>query len=142
MQIMAAMRRMMRRHQGLPASGSKLPMWRLIAGEIGWAGRQLLQRPSVLVALVVGFAATLSVLGAAAPGPVLTIPWRVLTAITAGWLVASAVRGIQVARAHGDEPANRAGEQRPVLGAAVISGGLAVAVLTIWLAVWLVAWVT
>lgn len=136
--LMAAMRRVMRRHQDVPPPGrGRIPMWRLLGGELLWAVRQLTARPAVLAGLLAGFAATLAVLGAAAPGPILEPPWRVVVALGAGWLVAGATG--QVQELLGDEPRSApAGDRRrPVLGAGIVSGGLTAVVLVVWLVVWL-----
>jgi hypothetical protein len=142
--VWVAWRRAMRRHQHVPEHGWQAPMWRLIGGELVWAARRLVARPWVLVGLLVGFAAALGVLGAAAPGPSLDAPWRVLVAIAAGLLVAAGIRGLRVSpeSAGGDGAERSVERQLPLVGAWEISGGLTVAILIVWLGMWLVEHIT
>lgn len=132
--FLAGARRAMRRHQGRPLDGPTISMWRLLVGEVAWGMTQLARQPTLAVALVVGLVATLLVLDEVAPGPVVSASWRVPVAVLAGWMLAAGLhqlRGRQRARAAGD-----AGEVRPLLGAAVVSGALVAAVLVGWAAVW------
>lgn len=134
----------MRRHQDLPKQGRRLPLWRLVGGELVWAGRQLTTQPWALVGLFGGFAATFSVLSTAAPGPILDPPWRMLTAIVVGILIASGVHGLRLrADAAGQNATRRrAADTRPLIGAMVISGALAVVLLISWIIVWLIEHIT
>lgn len=130
----------MRRHQDLPAHGRRLPLWRLVGGELVWAGRQLATERWALVGLFGGFAATFSVLSTAAPGPIVDPPWRMLTASVVGLLIAAGVRGLRLrANSAGHKATRRrAADTRPLIGATVISGALAVVLLISWMIVWLV----
>lgn len=108
-------------------------MWRLLGGEVVWGLRQLVQAPWVLLGLLVGGAATFAVLDAAAPGPVLEPPWRVLVAIVAGLLIATGIRRLRgLGRSNGESPR----DVRPVLGAAVVSAAATALVLLAWLVAW------
>lgn len=129
----------MRRHQDLPPRAGRIPMWRLLGGELLWALRQLVSAPWVLAGLVVGFAATVAVLHSAAPGPVLEPPWRLLVGVGAGVLLASAARGIQRST-ESDPPAGRRQEQQggPVTAATIVAGITTCIVLLIWLLAWAV----
>lgn len=137
-----ALRQAMRRHQHLPQRGPRRPVWQLIGGELIWAARQLVTRPLVLAGLLGGFAAALGVLGAAAPGPILDLPWRVLAAIGAGLAVAACVRGLERVQGARDRHQPRPDEdEQALLGAAVISGGVTATTLIVWLVVWLIDWI-
>jgi hypothetical protein len=141
--VWVAWRRAMRRHRHLPEHDWRLPIWRLIGGELVWAARQLAAQPWMLAGSFAGFAATLGVLSAAAPGPILAPPWRVLVAIAAGLLVAAGVRGLWRSLDAGNSArgARPTEDERPLVGAAVITGGLTVTTLMLWLAVWFFRWV-
>lgn len=119
-------------------------MWRLVGGELLWALRQLVAAPWVLAGLLVGFAATLAVLDAAAPGPVLEAPWRILVAIGAGLLLASSARGIQWSTGrtvpHDREPLGPV--RRPLTAATEVAGSITLLVLVAWLVTWGVTVVT
>lgn len=134
--FMVGIRRAMRRHQGLPPPPTRLPLWRLLLGELAWAFRQLLAAPWVLGALVLGSAASMAVLGAAAPGPVLDPPWRILVALGVGLLLAVGVRRVRYAAGTGGSAGE--GERHPGTAAVVLSGSVAAVVLAVWLLVWLV----
>lgn len=127
----------MRHHQDLPPRGSRIPLWRLISGELLWALRQLARAPWVLAGLVLGFTATVAVLHSAAPGPVLDPPWRVLVAIAAGMLLAGAAHGIQHStRAEPPSGRHTEGQRRPLTAAIIVAGTITFIVLMIWLVVW------
>lgn len=132
----------MRRHQNVPdfSRGHQLPLWRLVAGELGWAGRQLVAGPWVLAGLLGGFAATLGVLSATAPGPIVVMPWRLLTAIAVGLLVAAGVRGLRrsVGAARRNGGRRRVDDARPLTGAVELAAALTVAILAVWLIVWVI----
>src|SRR6056297_2906310 len=85
---MASARRRMRQHQDIPPRRPHLPLWRLLLGEAAWALRQVVREPRILAALLVGAAATLAVLGAAAPGPVLPWTGRIVVALLVGLALA------------------------------------------------------
>ena len=133
-----ALRRAMRRHQGLPARSSGLPMWRLLGGELLWAIRQVIAAPWVLAGLVVGSVGTLLVLDSGAPGPVAELPMRVLLAVVVGWLLAAGGRAISdrdaSSRATGDDRS----EVRPLAAATILAAAIAAVALLMWLLVWLV----
>lgn len=133
--FMVGIRRALRRHQGLPPPPTRLPLWRLLLGELAWASRQLLAAPWVLGGLVLGSAASVAVLGAAAPGPVLDPPWRILVALGVGLLLAVGARTVRYGGTGG--PVGE-GERRPGTAAVVLSGSVAAVVLAAWLLVWLV----
>lgn len=131
----------MRRHQNLPdyRRGHQLPLWKLLAGELAWAGRQLAAGPWVLAGLLGGFLATFGVLSATAPGPIFPMPWRLLTAIAAGLVVAAGVRALRrsvgAARRSGDRRRTKA---RPLIGATELAAALTVVILVVWLIVWVI----
>lgn len=127
----------MRRHQGVPADRDRVPLSRLVAGELGWAIRQVAHSPTVAVGLVGGTAATLAVLGQAAPGPVLDAPWRLIVAVAAGLSVAAALRRLRSARAPTGRR-DRVGSDAPLVGAVVLAGAVTALVLVVWLAAWAV----
>ena len=133
---MAAVRRRMRKHQHIPARVPPTPLWRLLLGEARWAFTQLSREPRVLVALLVGAAVTPALLGAAAPGPVLPWPGRILVGLLVGlalthgtwaWIRrrARAARGVQQ-------------ELAPGVAATEVVAALVGLVLLGWLVAWLV----
>lgn len=131
---MAAARRSMRRHQGIPPRRPRQPLWRLLLGEAGWALRQLIGEPLVLGGLVVGGAVTLVVLGAAAPGPSVPLAARVVVALLVGLAIAHGTWAWVRRRGSTVEGREQAGVAATEVVAAV--AGL---VLLGWLGVWLVA---
>lgn len=133
----AAARRLMRQHQGEPTGrGPRLPLWRLLLGEVLWALRQLRREPRVLGALVVGVGATLAVFGAAAPGPVLPWPGRVLVSLAVGLVLA---RGAWAWISRGGRRVHQSDqESAPAVAATEVVALTAAAVLLGWLLVWVV----
>lgn len=127
---MAAARRRMREHQGIAPRRASLPLWRLVLGEAAWALRELAREPVVVVALLAGAVTGLAVLGAAAPGPVVPWPGRVVVALFVGLLVARAV-------AHRRERRDAEPGHEPAVAATEVVGALAGLVLLGWLTAWL-----
>lgn len=134
---MTAARRVMRRHQGLePPPKHRLPLWRLLLGELLWALRQLWEEPRVLAVLTLGAVATFAVLGAPAPGPVLPLPGRILVALIGGLVLA---RGTWAWTQRGrTSPGGTAvREDAPAIAATEVVGLAAAVVLLVWLVLWL-----
>lgn len=136
---MAAARRAMRRHQDVPPPrATRLPLWRLVLGEAAWAVRQLVGEPRVLAALLLGVAATLAVLDAAAPGPVLPWPGRTLLALLAGLVVARGASARVHRRSTPASPGDDGAGPGPGIAVTEVVAALAGMVLLGWLATWLV----
>lgn len=131
--FIATIRRAMRRHQGVPDPKARVPMWRLLAGEVAWGIRQLIPHPLVLAGLAGGFVTTIAVLSAAAPGPILDLQWRVLVAVAVGLLLAAGARRLEESTG---APSDASDADRPLLGATVVSAAIIVLVLVAWLVVW------
>lgn len=134
---MGAVRRAMRRHQGLePPPRHHLPLWRLLLGELLWALRQLWEELRVLAVLVIGGVGTFAVLGDPAPGPVLPLPGRLLVALAGGLVLARGVWAwIQRGRAGPVRTAT--GTRKPAVAATELVGLVAAVVLLVWLVLWL-----
>jgi hypothetical protein len=134
---MATARRLMRRHQGLPEAPPprrRLPLWRLMLGELRWALEQLWGEPRVGAGLAVGTLITLSLLGAAAPGPVLPWPGRVVVSLLVGLVIA---RGAWAMTSRDRSP-SRGPEVAPDLAATEVVALAVVGILGVWLAAWVV----
>ena len=131
---MAAARRLMRQHQGIPPRRPTLPLWRLALGEAGWALRQLVRVPLVGAALLVGGVLAVVLLDAAAPGPVLPWPGRVVVGLLVGLALA---RGTWTwVRRSARDPGARS--TAPAVAATEVAAALVTLVLVGWLGVW--AW--
>jgi hypothetical protein len=130
----ASARRRMREHQGIPQPRPRLPLWRLVLGELGWALQQLVREPRVLVALVVGAVATVAVLDAEAPGPMLPWPGRVVVGLVAGLALA---RGTWAWIRRGDAARSERRGGTPAVAATEVVAALVGVVLVGWLLVWL-----
>jgi hypothetical protein len=128
----ASARRRMREHQGIPQPRPRLPLWRLLLGELGWALQQLVREPRLLMALLVGAVATIAVLDAEAPGPMLPWPGRVVLGLVAGLALA---RGTWAWIRRGDAAPSRSGT--PAVAATEVVAALVGLVLVGWLLVWL-----
>lgn len=135
--FMVGLRRAMRRHQGArPAT--RLPLWRLLLGELWWAVRQLVGAPWTLGGLLFGAVGSFAVLSSAAPGPVLALGWRILVATAVGYLVAAAARGMHVARTGPASGPDGERRLRPLTGAGILAGAVAAVVLLVWLGIWVI----
>lgn len=132
----AGVRRAMRRHQAIPPRRPRLPLWRLVLGEVWWAIQQLWHEPRVLVALLVGGPVTVAVLGATAPGPVLPWPGRIVTALVAGLALARGTWAWIKRRRSRTGSSQR--DAAPGVAATEVVAGLVALVLVGWLVVWLV----
>jgi hypothetical protein len=130
----ASARRRMREHQGIPQPRPRLPLWRLVLGELGWALQQLVREPRVLAALLVGAVATIAVLDAAAPGPMLPWPGRVVVGLLAGLALA---RGVWAWIRRGDAPRPEGPGGLPGVAATEVVAVLVGVVLMGWVLVWL-----
>ncbi len=133
---MTAARRVMRRHQGLELPPRhRLPLWRLLLGELSWALRQLWEEPRVLIALAAGAVATFAVLGEPAPGPVLPLPGRLLVSLIGGLALA---RGMWAWTQRGRTSPGRTAvrEDAPAIAATEVVGLVAAVVLLVWLVLW------
>lgn len=135
---MSAARRAMRRHQGLEVPPRhRLPLWRLLLGELLWALRQLWEEPRVLAVLALGGVATFAVLGDPAPGPVLPLPGRLLASLVGGLALA---RGVWawIQRGRSRPGSGSTGEHAPAIAATEVVGVAAAGVLLVWLVLWVV----
>ena len=131
---MAAARRLMRQHQGIPPRRPRQPLWRLLLGEAAWALGQLVREPLLLVVLLVGGALAVAVLDAAAPGPVLPWPGRIVVGLLVGLALA---RGTWTwLRRRTARPRTR--QAAPQVAATEVVASLVTLVLLGWLAAW--AW--
>lgn len=86
---LASARKAMRRHQHLPSS-ARLPMWRLLAGEVAYVVRLAGSKRDIVVAVVVAVLVTVG-LSPATPGPVATPSLRMViaaAAAAAAWAIA------------------------------------------------------
>lgn len=138
---MTAARRAMRRHQGLEVPPRhRLPLWRLLLGELLWALRQLWEEPRVLAVLALGGLVTFAVLGDPAPGPVLPLPGRLLASLVGGLALA---RGAWAWIQRGQtRPGRSAGEDAPAIAATEVVAVAAAVVLLVWLVLWVVTTVS
>ena len=134
---MAAARRLMRQHQGIPPRRPRLPLWRLLLGEAGWVLRELVRAPLVVVALLAGGVAAVAVLDAAAPGPVLPWPGRLVVGLLVGLAIARGTWSWVRRRRRRDARGTR--RPAPQVAATELVAALVTLVLVGWLAVWLVA---
>ena len=130
---MAAARRRMRQHQGIPPRTPREPLRKLLLGEAGWALRQLVHEPRVLAALLVGGAVSLAVLDAAAPGPVLPWPGRVVVSMLSGLALA---RGTWAWIRRRARAARRGPGAAPAVAATEVVAALTGLLLVVWLVVW------
>ena len=131
---MAAARRLMRQHQEIPPRRPRLPLWRLLLGEVAWALRELVREPFVLAGLLGGGVLAVVLLDAAAPGPVLPWPGRIVVGLLVGLAIA---RGVWTWRRRGSQRQG-SGRAGPVVAATEVVAALVTLVLVGWLAVW--AW--
>lgn len=137
---MTAARRVMRRHQGLDAPvRHRLPLWRLLLGELLWALRQLWEEPRVLAALLAGGIGTFAVFGELAPGPFLPLPGRLLVALVGGHVLARAAWAWTRRDRTRSAQVTSAGAKQPAVALTEVVGVVAAATLLVWLVLWLVA---
>lgn len=125
---MAAARRAMRDHQGVPPSRPALPLWRLLLGELVY-GFHLLRRPRRLLPALALAAAVGVGLSPATPGPVAEPVLRGFVAFVAGGLGAWAGSVVSVAGGRGGTDRGRGGPARGVavvlmMAAGVLAAGL------------------
>ena len=132
---MAAARRSMREHQGIPPRQPQQPLWRLLLGEAGWALRELAGEPRVLGVLLIGAVVTPALLGAAAPGPVLPWPGRIVVGLVVGLALA---RGAWTWVRRDRDPDSARPDAAPAIAATEVVAGLVALVLAGWLVAWLV----